>query len=655
MAFYLEKAIFVNRAPFEHLELDFKEKGISVLSAVNGKGKTTILSYIVDAFFELARKHYSHEFEGRETKYYRVSSSIYNINPHRPSFVYLRFKYDGKILDYIDVRNSCQQTDYDQSIIVDNKIPFEKFRDSLNKGNNIKFWNIETNIIDKTIPSVFEKNIVTYFPSYRYETPSYLNEEFQFKMGYKMKGSFVGTLTNPIEVVTGIKQLANWVLDVVLDWETYKQTQKIKLPNGVEQSIDNSPELNIWRNLNEVIRQTLSSKHYDGTVRLGIGKRNNAGTRISIVADNQGEITTVSPNLFCLSAGESAMMCCFGELLRQADDIQPNILMKDIQGIVLIDEVDKHLHIKLQKEVLPKMFKLFPNVQFIVSSHSPFMNMGLADEAMERTQIIDLDNNGIVCEPTNNDLYKEVYGMMTEENQRFADKYNTLVEQIKTNSKPIIITEGKTDYRHIRKAITVLGRDDIDVDFYQIPDSWGSSKLKEMLENLSRIRQNRIVIGIFDRDEPDFLTYLDVNNQQYKTYGNSNVYALALPLVNEEIYGSSISIEHYYKRESLLKEEPSNHRRLFLGSEFYKSGNSIDGNYQTKTKNISHKVDVNGIIDDKVFLSSDLEQTHSVALTKEAFISLLENDSEYANGFDFIQFEQLLDIVHSIIGLPLYQ
>ncbi len=655
MAFYLEKAIFVNRAPFKHLELDFKEKGISVLSAVNGKGKTTILSYIVDAFFELARKYYSHEFEGRETKYYRVSSSIYNINPHRPSFVYLRFNYDGKFLDYIDVRNSCQQIDYDQSIIVDHKIPFEKFRDSLNKENNIKFWNVEANVTDKTIPSIFNKNIVTYFPSYRYETPSYLNEEFQFKIDHKLKGNFVGSLTNPIEVVTGIKQLANWVLDVVLDWETYKQTQKVKLPNGVEQSIDYSPELNIWKNLNEVIRQTLSSKHYNGTIRLGIGKRNNAGTRISIVADNNGDISTVSPNLFCLSAGESAMLCCFGELLRQADEIRPNMSMEEIQGIVLIDEVDKHLHIKLQKEVLPKMFKLFPNVQFIVSSHSPFMNMGLADEMSERTQLIDLDNNGIVCEPTNNYLYKEVYKMMTEENQRFADKYNTLLEQIKTNSKPIIITEGKTDYRHIRKAITVLGRDDIDVNFYQIPDSWGSSKLKEMLENLSRIRQNRIVVGIFDRDERDFLTYLDVNNQQYKTYGKSNVYALALPLVNEEIYGCSISIEHYYKKESLLKEEPSNHRRLFLGSEFYKSGNSIDGCYQTKTKNISHKVDVNGIIDDKVFLSSDLEQTHSVALTKEAFISLLENDSEYANGFDFTQFEQLLELIHCIIGLPLYQ
>lgn len=76
MAFYLEKAIFINRAPFEHLELDFKEKGVNVLSAVNGRGKTTILSHIVDAFYELARPNFENEFADKSTKYYRVSSVV---------------------------------------------------------------------------------------------------------------------------------------------------------------------------------------------------------------------------------------------------------------------------------------------------------------------------------------------------------------------------------------------------------------------------------------------------------------------------------------------------------------------------------------------------------------------------------------------------
>lgn len=42
-------------------------------------------------------------------------------------------------------------------------------------------------------------------------------------------------------------------------------------------------------------------------------------------------------------------------------------------GIVLIDEIESHLHLKLQKIILPMLTTLFPNIQFIVTSHSPFV------------------------------------------------------------------------------------------------------------------------------------------------------------------------------------------------------------------------------------------------------------------------------------------
>ena len=451
MAFFLEKAIFVNRAPFEHLELNFKKKNISILTAINGKGKTTILSHLVDAFYELAKSHYTNEFEGKENKYYRISSSAYSIESGQPSIVYFRFKNNDEQLDYIDIREKCSSTDYDKLITLNKKILFSDFSRQLKNQPNVKYWKLDSDKKD-IIKSIFDNNVVTYFPSYRYEMPSYLNDPFQFKIGYRMTAGFSGYLSNPIEVITGIHQIANWLMDVVLDWEVYKETQQIQLPNGTQQTVDITPEYTLWNNINHILKETLSSKKIEGNIRFGIGKRNNAGSRLAIVSEiSKDKQTTVSPNIFCLSSGESAILCCFGELLRQADKLKSNIPLNEIQGIVLIDEVDKHLHITLQKEVLPKLFNLFPNVQFIVSSHSPFLNMGLADEAMNRTQVIDLDNMGLICEPTNNDLYKEVYEMMINENQRFADKYNKLVDQIKSNSKPIIITEGKTDYKHIKK------------------------------------------------------------------------------------------------------------------------------------------------------------------------------------------------------------
>jgi len=52
MKIHLEKAIFVNRAPFDKLELNFCENEIAVFSSANGRGKTTILSHAKEYWVE---------------------------------------------------------------------------------------------------------------------------------------------------------------------------------------------------------------------------------------------------------------------------------------------------------------------------------------------------------------------------------------------------------------------------------------------------------------------------------------------------------------------------------------------------------------------------------------------------------------------------
>lgn len=59
-----DKCLFINRSPFkDNLEISFKE-GVNVLCGINGRGETTILSYIVDAFYEMAKPNYRGSFEG---------------------------------------------------------------------------------------------------------------------------------------------------------------------------------------------------------------------------------------------------------------------------------------------------------------------------------------------------------------------------------------------------------------------------------------------------------------------------------------------------------------------------------------------------------------------------------------------------------------
>lgn len=628
MKIYIEKIIINNRAPFDKLDIDFNENEIAVLTAINGSGKTTLLSHIVDAWYEMAKPHFPNEFEDRTNKYYRVSSPIYNLSQHLPSFVYIRFKSANENFDYVDIRNNCTEDEYNKAIQIENKIPFNLIKPNLDRANNIKITS--SNFNKENAEKIFHNNIVTYFPAYRYEAPGYLNEPYKVNLDFTKLSGFSGYLNNPLEVVTGLPQLANWIMDIVLDMRMNQQAY---------------PEMLLFQNLNNIITQTLTSKNL-GQLRFGVGPRGLGSTRIQVIKNDDN--SQIYPTIFNLSSGESSILCLFGELLRQADNNHNNIILNAITGIVLIDEVDKHLHIKLQKEVLPKLFKLFPNVQFILSSHSPFLSMGLAEEVKERTKVIDLDNLGISSDPKTNELYSEVYNMMINENDRFKEKFNSLNIIIQANTIPLVITEGKTDAQHIKKAYEKLNIQDCEIEFYEIIGDWGDSKLKALLEQLSKVKQARKIIGIFDRDDTTIVSEIENNGQSYKDFTN-NVYGICIPLTNEDKYGNFISIEHYYPPELLLKLDPSQ-RRLFLGSEFYESGNSVDGVFQTKTSKIQNKVKVNGVIDEKIYKREDLEQKSSIALTKANFADLIENNVEFVADFNFNSFNLIFDRIKHLLS-----
>ena len=71
---------------------------------------TVLLSYVVDAFYELAKKAFNNEFEKVPGKYYRVASPLFSLDSKAPSVVYIRFvKADGGSEDYVDVWGDVTQ------------------------------------------------------------------------------------------------------------------------------------------------------------------------------------------------------------------------------------------------------------------------------------------------------------------------------------------------------------------------------------------------------------------------------------------------------------------------------------------------------------------------------------------------------------------
>lgn len=95
-----------------------------------------------------------------------------------------------------------------------------------------------------------------------------------------------------------------------------------------------------------------------------------------------------------LSDGFAAVLDIVADLIlkMQGEDGLTKSYQKE--GIVLIDEIETHLHLELQKIIMPMLTKVFPNIQFIVTTHSPFvlnsMDNAIAYDLEHREVLSDL-------------------------------------------------------------------------------------------------------------------------------------------------------------------------------------------------------------------------------------------------------------------------
>ncbi len=86
------------------------------------------------------------------------------------------------------------------------------------------------------------------------------------------------------------------------------------------------------------------------------------------------EFEGVSTPFTALSDGYKAFIGWAGDLIGHLADVAPaKTPLVDVSGIVLIDEIDLHLHPAWQRAVVPMLAKGFPKLQFIMTSHSPLI------------------------------------------------------------------------------------------------------------------------------------------------------------------------------------------------------------------------------------------------------------------------------------------
>ncbi len=127
------------------------------------------------------------------------------------------------------------------------------------------------------------------------------------------------------------------------------------------------------------------------------------------------------------------------------------------EGIVLIDEVETHLHLELQRLVLPLLTQLFPNIQFIVTTHSPFVLSSISNAVA-----FDLEHQQLVEDLTEysyESLAEGYFGVKTSSSytemqlERFKELLNkeTLLSSEKNELKNLI-----SDFDKISEVVSPL-------------------------------------------------------------------------------------------------------------------------------------------------------------------------------------------------------
>lgn len=132
--------------------------------------------------------------------------------------------------------------------------------------------------------------------------------------------------------------------------------------------------------------------------------------RLHMAIDKLGNTLSVSQ----LSQGEKSLMALVGDIARRLALMNPS-LKNPLKGagVVLIDEVDLHLHPKWQRSLIQQLTETFPNCQFILTTHSPLVISDAKDvlcyvlddgELEERNGLYGLDANQVLLSVMDTDV-----------------------------------------------------------------------------------------------------------------------------------------------------------------------------------------------------------------------------------------------------------
>lgn len=498
---YTRRVQIIDYGPIDQLEIDFPFDGDTpkpiVLVGENGSGKSILLSLIVNGLIAAKDLVYPDTPEVEQGRVYKLRSTPYIRSGRELYFVKVDFEHSLFTRElrsrHLKQESASESMDFPSSEVKDawNKVKAgtgDHFLTNFWQGNN-----------EAKTKDIFSKNCVLYFPANRFEEPAWLNEENLNAQAEYMNLKRLQDHTDRRMInYSPLRENQNWLFEVIYDRAAFEiQTPNLALPvSDSDRTVPipvfagySGKATSVYDIALQVSRHVMNK---DQNVRFGIGPRRNR------VVSLEAEMGQVVPNIFQLSSGETSLLNLFLSILRDFDLCGvPFTKAEDIRGIVVVDEIDLHLHAVHQHTILPELIRMFPRVQFVVTTHSPLFVLGMKNVFGEDGFALYRLPQGQKISPEEFSEFGNAYQAFTETRQ--------FSEDIRTAQKPLLFVEGKTNLKYLQTASKHLGKEGllerIDIrngkDDGSLRGAW--NRLEWLSKSLPQFPPQRVIL-LFDCD-----------------------------------------------------------------------------------------------------------------------------------------------------------
>ena len=158
-----------------------------------------------------------------------------------------------------------------------------------------------------------------------------------------------------------------------------------------------------------------------------------------------------------VSDGFAAVLDIVADLILKMQGEGTLIRSYQKEGIVLIDEIETHLHLALQKVIMPLLTKVFPNIQFVITTHAPFVLSSMPDAVaydLEHREV--LEN---LTEYSYESLAEGYFGVRTQSSyaEMQLDNFRRLLAKEElSDAEKVEIKQLKCEFEKITETLSPL-------------------------------------------------------------------------------------------------------------------------------------------------------------------------------------------------------